>query len=50
MFLRIPGRGFLFTEPLAKTGSSDTYQIYGEVGLKYGNVRSHGKITNLTTS
>lgn len=50
VFLRIPGRGFLFTEPLAKTGSSDKYQIYGEVGLKYGNERSHGKITNLTTS
>ncbi|SFO82558.1 hypothetical protein SAMN05421810_10183 [Amycolatopsis arida] len=50
VFLRIPGRGFLFTEPLAKTGASDRYQIYGEVGLRYGNERSHGKITGLTTA
>lgn len=50
VFLRVPGRGFLFTEPLAKTGSSDKFQIYGEVGLKYGNERSHGKITGLTAA
>ncbi|MBB5154964.1 SU10 major capsid protein [Saccharopolyspora phatthalungensis] len=50
VFLRIPGRGFLFTEPLAKTGASDKYQIYGEVGLNYGNERAHGKITGLTTT
>lgn len=50
VFLRIPGKGFLFTEPLAKTGASDKFQIYGEVGLKYGNERSHGKITGLTTT
>ncbi|WP_236808697.1 MULTISPECIES: SU10 major capsid protein [Amycolatopsis] len=50
VFLRIPGRGFLFTEPLAKTGSSDKYQIYGEVGLRYGNERNHGKITGLSTT
>jgi hypothetical protein len=50
VFLRIPGRGFLFTEPLAKTGATDRFQLYGEVGLNYGNERSHGKITGLTTS
>jgi hypothetical protein len=50
VFLRVPGRGFLFAEPLAKTGASDRFQIYGEVGLKYGNERSHGKVTNLTTT
>lgn len=50
VFLRVPGRGFLFAEPLAKTGASDRFQIYGEVGLRYGNERSHGKITNLTTT
>jgi len=50
VFLRVPGRGFLFAEPLAKTGASDKFQIYGEVGLRYGNERSHGKITNLTTT
>jgi hypothetical protein len=49
VFLRVPGRGFLFQEPLAKTGSSDRLQIYGEVGLRYGNERTHGKITGLST-
>jgi hypothetical protein len=49
-FMEIPGKGFLFVEPLSKTGASDKYQIYGEIGLKYGNQKAHGKITNLTTT
>ncbi|MGI8310676.1 SU10 major capsid protein [Saccharopolyspora hattusasensis] len=48
VFLRIPDRGFLFVEPLAKTGSRDDYQLYGEIGLKWGNERAHGTITGLT--
>lgn len=47
MFLPIPGKGFLFVEPLAKVGAADRLQIYGEIGLKYGNEKKHGKITNL---
>lgn len=50
VILEIPGKGFLFEEPLAKTGSADRTQIYGEVGLEYGNERAHAKITNLSTS
>ncbi|MFE0021913.1 DUF5309 family protein [Amycolatopsis sp. NPDC059021] len=50
VFLRVPGKGFLFSEPLARTGSADKFQIYGEVGLNYGNERAHGKITGLTTA
>lgn len=46
VILEIPGKGFLFVEPLAKTGSSERAQIYGEIGLKYGNERKHAKITN----
>lgn len=46
-FLLVPGKGFLFVEPLSKTGASDKYQIYGEIGLKYGNEKAHGKITGL---
>ena len=42
--LEIPGKGFLFLEPLAKVGSSQDAQIYGEIGLKYGNERKHGKL------
>ncbi|MDT0305070.1 SU10 major capsid protein [Streptomonospora wellingtoniae] len=49
-FLPIPGKGFLFQEQLAKVGASDRTQIYGEVGLEYGNEKAHGKIINLTTS
>lgn len=48
--LEIPGKGFLFQEALAKTGSADRTQIYGEIGLEYGNEKAHGKITGLTTS
>jgi hypothetical protein len=50
VFLEVPGKGFLFVEPLAKTGAADKFQIYGEVGLKYGNEKAHGKITGLSTS
>lgn len=46
VFLLIPGKGFLFQEPLGKTGSSDAEQIYGEVGLDYGAEMHHGKIIN----
>ncbi|WP_432159067.1 SU10 major capsid protein [Streptomyces sp. bgisy153] len=46
-FMLVPGKGFLFVEPLAKVGSSNRYQIYGEIGLKYGNQKTHGKIINL---
>ena len=45
MFLLIPGKGFLFTEPLAKTGATERYQLYGEVGLKYGAEAAHAKLT-----
>jgi hypothetical protein len=49
VFLRVLGKGFLFVEPLSKTGANDAFQIYGEIGLRYGNERTHGKITGLTT-
>lgn len=48
-FLEIPGLGHFFAEPLAKTGSTTRYQVYGEIGLEYGNERKHGKITGLST-
>ena len=46
-FLEIPGKGHFFAEPLAKTGSSEKVQIYGEIGLSYGNELKHGKITGI---
>lgn len=49
VFLPIPGKGFLFQEDLAKQGAADRKQIYGEIGLKYGNERKHGKILRVGT-
>lgn len=46
-FLAVPGRGFLFEEPLAKTGSADKSQIYGEIGLEYGAESSHAILRGL---
>lgn len=48
VFLDIPGKGVLFEEELAKTGSATKSQIYGEIGLKYGNVLAHGVYRGLT--
>lgn len=47
VFLEIPGKGHFFAEPLAKVGSSDDTQLYGEVGLAYGSEKAHGLITGL---
>ena len=47
VFLSIPGKGVLFEEELAKTGSSTKSQIYGEIGLKYGNALAHGVLRGL---
>lgn len=44
-FLEVPGKGHFFAEPLAKTGASDKVQIYGEIGLIYGNEKAHGILT-----
>jgi hypothetical protein len=44
VFLEVPGKGHFFAEPLAKTGATDRTQLYGEVGLEYGNERAHGKL------
>lgn len=44
VFLEIPGKGYMFVEELARTGASVKKQIYGEVGLKYGNALAHGYI------
>lgn len=48
VWLNIPGKGHLFVEPLAKVGASEKFQLYGEVGLKYGAEVYHGLIKDLT--
>ena len=47
VWLETPGKGHLFSEPLAKTGATDRVQLYGEFGLAYGNELAHGKMTGL---
>lgn len=47
VFLEIPGKGHFFEEPLARTGSADNVQLYGEIGLEYGNERAHAVMTGL---
>jgi hypothetical protein len=48
-FLEVPGKGHFFWEPLAKVGSRSDSQMYGEIGLEYGNERKHAKIVDATT-
>jgi hypothetical protein len=48
VWLEIPGKGLLFAEPLAKTGASEKWQLYGEVGLEYGAETYHGIIKDLS--
>ena len=48
IFLRIPKKGVFFVEELAKVGASDKEQLYGEIGLKYGNPYAHHVITGTT--
>lgn len=47
VFLSIPGKGVFFEEQLAKTGASDNVQLYGEVGLKWGNEKAHAVMNGL---
>jgi hypothetical protein len=47
VYLEVPGKGHFFAEPLARTGAQEKVQLYGEVGLAYGNEKSHGVLTGL---
>jgi hypothetical protein len=49
-FLPIPGKGHFFEEPLAKTGSAEKSQLYGEIGLDYGSEIEHAKLEGLATA
>lgn len=48
VFMPIPGKGLLFAEPLSKAGSSDKWQVYGEIGLDYRHEIFHGVIADLS--
>lgn len=50
VFQKVPGKGVLFLEELAKVGASDRKQIYGQIGLDHGPAFLHGVITGLATT
>lgn len=43
----VPGKGNFFYEPLAKTGASESGQIFGQWGFDHGHEWLHAKITGL---
>ena len=45
-----PKKGNFFLEPLAKNGASESYQIFGQIGLDHGPEWFHGKITGLSNA
>lgn len=50
VFLPIPGKGFLFVEDLAKGGAAEKQQLYGEIGLEYGNPLAHGYLRGISAA
>lgn len=46
----VPGKGNYFYETLAKTGASESGQIYAQWGLDHGLEWMHGKVTGLATT
>jgi hypothetical protein len=50
VWMEIPGKGKLFAERLSTTGASESWQLYGEVGLEYGLEQHHGAIVNADVS
>ena len=46
----VPGKGNFFLEPLAKTGASEAYQLFGQIGLDHGPEWYHGKFMDIDTT
>lgn len=46
VFQVVPNKGVLFYEELAKTGASESGQIFGQIGLDHGPAFMHGVLTN----
>jgi hypothetical protein len=45
--LEVPGKGAVFVEPKGKTGASELYQLYAQLGFDYGDASFHGLIYDL---
>ena len=54
VFQPVPGKSTtennMVLEPLSKTGASEDWQLYGQLGVDYGSSFYHGTITGLATS
>jgi hypothetical protein len=50
VILRHPQKGSFYLEQLAKTGASESHQIFGGAGLDHGLEFMHGKITGIAES
>ncbi len=48
VFQEVPGKGILFYEPLAKTGASESGQLFGQIGCDHGPAFMHGRMWNFT--
>ena len=48
IYLLHPERGLRFEEELATTGATERTQIYGEIGLRFGNQLSHGVLNDVS--
>lgn len=46
-FLEVPGKGTVYEEELAKTGTADNIQLVAHIGLDHGPSNAHGAITGL---
>jgi hypothetical protein len=46
----VPGKGAIFVEPKAKTGASESYQLFAQLGLDYGEESHSGCIYGLLYS
>ena len=47
VFQEVPGKGILFYEELAKTGASESGQLFGQIGLDHGPSFMHGHMSNV---
>jgi hypothetical protein len=54
VFQPVPGKSTVESnmvfEPLSKTGASEDWQLFGQLGVDYGSSYYHGTITGLATS
>ena len=44
------GEDLVILEPLAKTGASENWQLFGQMGIDYGSAVFHGTVTGTTSS